>query len=987
VFEVSLVENNNRGIDVTRHFDMLCEMSDFFSAAALTLLLLHKVVTIYIPFDFIDTMIDVFPICLESLCGHDLRFELSARSVAAVFMTASFYDIPSMRDALMLALAEMTNTEFFGLLDELMGAGEYVRSDARRIYGDAVIDAGLARIRDWTRELVGPQLLWRCDQYAEDEQFSYLAYLVTTHVPRDLLYSFCGRDSPGGLASVFSNAIGQALAGIDLHDDNHVESFDDRHRLHLAICELLDVNPNIWGGEEEEDAGEGAEEDDDEPADDDEVLTPQSVADQARARAGLAAAEYMRGLWADAGVPVTPRNSHKKNGTGSATRASQSNVAKARAVRQANVERQRAVGGTKQQAATLFCFIMLITGTGYAAVEMMCAFLGVPTPSSSTLYSVQHRVIARIVEMAVLTTAMASQMVAPGAVLSFDGSWNHPRWGTQCLGCFIDLALRKVVDFRIVKKKGKTTSDPDAVDASSQALEGIAFERLAGPWKTRGQKIRGLAHDRNGQVTKIVRDLGWAVVERFDRNHVVLSMCRAFKKFAKVLPEGKKRRVTVLDKGMQAAAASWFHVCLKDPRPLPVRKDMWTSAVDHWKGDRSEWKGKTSEVTVQQITSFLLATVHLLDSVEAGFSTQISESLNARWVHLASKLIAWGPSWLARVAVAILNFNEGHSWKLWAYDILREEFRWPELTQRSRMFLEKTFAKSASEQERRATAEYQRAANAARWSRKSSNCKAKTSDAKKGRPTHNSGLDGSDDELDGDGTEGIPQISPGALELALQEWPEVAEPVAPICIDADGVYPICCFVNPGCWCHLCALISALLSIGCVSDAIMAVDDPLPLVLTLQHVIIASAQSPDHPVLLGEVASAMARLIVDPPLIPFFQADQDPMDDLLLVLDGLLAQDGVNIRELLWAAVGSPDEESGPDGALAPQEFGAERDMPFFRVASTAARGAGHPRAGALRRTTHHQAATRADAGSRPRRWSWGGCRSAGRHRRYARRRE
>jgi hypothetical protein len=132
---------------------------------------------------------------------------------------------------------------------------------------------------------------------------------------------------------------------------------------------------------------------------------------------------------------------------------------------------------------------------------------------------------------------------------------------------------------------------------------------------------------------------------------------------------------------------------------------------------------------------------------------------------------------------------------------------------------------------------------------------------------------------------------------------------------------------------LCALVSALLSIGCVSDAIMAVDDPLPLVLALQHVIIASAQSHDRPVLLGEVASAMARLIAHPSLTPFFQADQDPIDDLLLVFDGLLAQDGMNIRELLSAAVGSRDEESGADGALAPQESGTERGVSFLRVAS------------------------------------------------------
>jgi hypothetical protein len=98
------------------------------------------------------------------------------------------------------------------------------------------------------------------------------------------------------------------------------------------------------------------------------------------------------------------------------------------------------------------------------------------------------------------------------------------------------------------------------------------------------------------------------------------------------------------------------------------------------------------------------------------------------------------------------------------------------------------------------------------------------------------------------------------------------------------------------------------------------------------VVIASAQSQGRPVLLGEVASAMAGLIVDPPLTPFFQADQDAVDDRLLVFDGLLAQDSVNICESPSPAVGNPGEESRADGALAPEEPGTERDVPFFRVA-------------------------------------------------------
>ena len=136
-------------------------------------------------------------------------------------------------------------------------------------------------------------------------------------------------------------------------------------------------------------------------------------------------------------------------------------------------------------------------------------------------------------------------------------------------------------------------------------------------------------------------------------------------------------------------------------------------------------------------------------------------------------------------------------------------------------------------------------------------------------------------DIDCERTGDVPQISPEELMLALEEGPDVAELADPIPIDANGVYQICCFWNPGCWCHLCALISALLSIGCVSDAIMTIENPLRLILALQRVIIASAQAPGNPVALGEVASAVSELIVHPPTIPFFRADQDPADDLAL----------------------------------------------------------------------------------------------------------
>jgi hypothetical protein len=62
--------------------------------------------------------------------------------------------------------------------------------------------------------------------------------------------------------------------------------------------------------------------------------------------------------------------------------------------------------------------------------------------------------------------------------------------------------------------------------------------------------------------------------------------------------------------------------------------------------------------------------VPLISRVQTRFSTQLSESLNAMKAKLASKGISWKVSWAARMAVAILNFNEGDGWKLSAYDQL-----------------------------------------------------------------------------------------------------------------------------------------------------------------------------------------------------------------------------------------------------------------------------------------------------------------------------
>jgi hypothetical protein len=68
-----------------------------------------------------------------------------------------------------------------------------------------------------------------------------------------------------------------------------------------------------------------------------------------------------------------------------------------------------------------------------------------------------------------------------------------------------------------------------------------------------------------------------------------------------------------------------------------------------------------------------------------------------------------------------------------------------------------------------------------------------------------------------------------------------------------------------------ALLPALLSIDRVSSAIIGVAEPAELIQTLQRVI----AGPHHTKILcvGEVASALSNMIIDPAELHFFAVDQ------------------------------------------------------------------------------------------------------------------
>jgi hypothetical protein len=159
---------------------------------------------------------------------------------------------------------------------------------------------------------------------------------------------------------------------------------------------------------------------------------------------------------------------------------------------------------------------------------------------------------------------------------------------------------------------------------------------------------------------------------------------------------------------------------MKMDAAIEKKDEKWREAVPHHTGPTSKWTGKDDPAAVAQLKLFVEAALHLIDKVEKGIGTQLSEMVHSIRVRTASKLIAWGPSRVARICLAIPSFNCGGAWKLWAYDKLKAVCNWLELSVRCRTRLKTIFVNGATRSAQRGTPEAQNKANVTRRACKSS---------------------------------------------------------------------------------------------------------------------------------------------------------------------------------------------------------------------------------------------------------------------------
>jgi hypothetical protein len=367
-------------------------------------------------------------------------------------------------------------------------------------------------------------------------------------------------------------------------------------------------------------------------------------------------------------------------------------------------------------------FVNIAFGFGYARFSEAMMFLNLVPPRESSYYEGQAEValafICRAFESCQVCRLQSNHLFGIRPNVSFDGGWDHNRNGNSCFGAIIDVGIKKVLDFEVAITRDETGE----VVRSAQVLEHAAFQLIATRWP---EGFASVTHDKDLKLTKWLATHG--VEERYDRNHVIKRFDPLWEAHAKVKDPNATRARTVLPPAVHVSLKRWFQHCARQP-DVDARLLKWRGALAHetaaenadlWRTGKSKGSNGPSEEQVTHLRQFIEQACALLERVQHESSSQANECLNSMRTKQEGKDIAWKNSWDARMAVAVLRHNEGHSWILPMFDELSKHYGWAPLARRVRERLTALYAqKDRKRAARAADASRAKADNCQRWARK-----------------------------------------------------------------------------------------------------------------------------------------------------------------------------------------------------------------------------------------------------------------------------
>lgn len=321
---------------------------------------------------------------------------------------------------------------------------------------------------------------------------------------------------------------------------------------------------------------------------------------------------------------------------------------------------------------TEFVFSILVSGLTFMQVSrFLIAFNQTSLlPLEKDYYKVQKIVIEILNTQAKMNCIKYQNSMKSGAIISIDGSWDHRRNGKFCIVEAFDVEQKKIVAFSIVERptqKNPTASFKKA--ANQMEIEGV--KKIIEQLKPLN-KVIGYVHDKDAKTSKLFRE-SWNITEFIDPNHANKSFNKKFMKYN----SGKTKKCQKGSlKGLQKRLSNFKTILTYSNFSINKREELWMNALQHFKGNHSkcihqkyanksqEWKEITNwgkNVTKGKengLYNFLSATIPFVTKVDHKFTSQANEGFHSVKGILAPKSLAWGTSWVGRMAIAVLRTNE-----------------------------------------------------------------------------------------------------------------------------------------------------------------------------------------------------------------------------------------------------------------------------------------------------------------------------------------
>ena len=339
----------------------------------------------------------------------------------------------------------------------------------------------------------------------------------------------------------------------------------------------------------------------------------------------------------------------------------------------------------------------LLTGTNptkFRECANMCNF---KTCSMSSYYKAQSEVIPAIINVANRTVeeAKSESFAREETKVGLDGCWDSARNGKNCTVTAKDTVTGKTIGYEVVTRPGGNRVGN--FNQSSNMMESEGIRNITKRFREDEKcNVSCFVHDGDNKSDKIIKENGFICENERDSGHGFKSLERRFISMKKKVKADNK-----LDKdpfhGIKGKTLNYAKTLVHNEKDRERRGELWLNVPEHLTGnhevcrhgeekrspgrprknsvekkneDFSVWQGGIEFPEAKAaLSNFCEKTIDLIVHCSNENSTQGNEAQNAMIAREADKNINYGPSYPARVAVAIGKMNDPENFVM---DVLHE---------------------------------------------------------------------------------------------------------------------------------------------------------------------------------------------------------------------------------------------------------------------------------------------------------------------------